>query len=73
VAARRSVLRDDPELAPRIYDFYRSVRFWPLPADPVTPAEHRRTVRFWLGVHQLDAYVPFSRVWDSSFWRSAQR
>ena len=73
VAARHSVLRDDPELAPRVYDFYEAVRFWPLRSDPVTPAEHRRTVRFWLRLHQLDAYVPFSQVWDTSFWRRAHR
>ena len=70
-AARRSVLHGDPELAPRIYSFYKSVRFWPLRDEPVTPAQHRRTVRFWLGVHQLDGYVSFSRVWDASFWRHA--
>lgn len=70
-AARRSVFRGDPELAPRIYAFYRSVRFWPLRDRPVTPAEHQRTVRFWLGVHQLARYVPFSRVWDASWWRRA--
>ena len=69
--ARRSVFRADPELAARIYAFYRSVRFWPLRDRPVTPAQHRRTVRFWLGADQLEGYVPFSRVWDASFWRLA--
>jgi ABC-type nitrate/sulfonate/bicarbonate transport system substrate-binding protein len=72
-AARRSVFRGDPELAPRIYDFYRTVRFWPLPDRPVTPAEHQRTVRFWLAAHQLARYVPFSRVWDARWWRRAAR
>ena len=73
VAARRSVFRGDRELAPHIYDFYRSVRFWPIRGRPVTAAEHRRTVRFWLGAHQLARYVPYSRVWDSSWWRRAAR
>ena len=71
--ARRSVFRGDPALAPRIYDFYRSVRFWPLRDRPVTPAEHRRTVRFWLAAHQLARYVPYSRVWDPSWWRRSAR
>jgi ABC-type nitrate/sulfonate/bicarbonate transport system substrate-binding protein len=70
-AARRFVLRDVPELAPRIYAFDKSARTWPLRDSPVTPAQHRRTVRFWLDLHQLEEYVPFSRVWDASFWRNA--
>jgi NitT/TauT family transport system substrate-binding protein len=70
-AARRSVLHGDPELALRIYAFYESVRLWPLRDEPVTPAQHRRTVRFWLGLHQLEGDVPFSHVWDASFWRNA--
>ena len=72
-AARRSVFRRDPTLAPRIYDFYRSARFWPLRDRPVTRAEHRRAVRFWLAGHQLERYVPFARVWDASWWRNAAR
>jgi ABC-type nitrate/sulfonate/bicarbonate transport system substrate-binding protein len=71
--ARRSVFRSDPALAPRIYDFYRSVDFWPLRDRPVTPAEHRRTVRFWLAAHQLARYVPYSRVWDARWWRRSAR
>ena len=71
--ARRSVFRRDPALAPRIYDFYRAVRFWPLRDRPVTPAEHRRTVRFWLAAHQLARYVPYSRVWDARWWRRSAR
>jgi len=71
VAARRVVFRSDPELAPQTYDFYRSTGFWPLRDRPVTPAEHRRTVRFWLAVHQLARYVPFSHVWAASWWRHA--
>jgi NitT/TauT family transport system substrate-binding protein len=70
-AARRSVAHAEPQLAPRIYAFYRSARFWPLRDDPVTPAQHRRTVRFWLDAHQLEEYVPYHRVWDGSFWRAA--
>jgi ABC-type nitrate/sulfonate/bicarbonate transport system substrate-binding protein len=69
--ARRSVLHGDGELAARTYAYYKSVRFWPLRDDPVTPAQHRRTVRFWMDAHQLDEYVPFSHVWDESFWRHA--
>jgi ABC-type nitrate/sulfonate/bicarbonate transport system substrate-binding protein len=72
-AARRSVFRRDPTLAPRIYDFYRSARFWPLRDRPVTRAEHRRAVRFWLAGRQLERYVPFARVWDASWWRNAAR
>jgi ABC-type nitrate/sulfonate/bicarbonate transport system substrate-binding protein len=71
VTARRSVFKGDPALAPPIYDFYRSVRFWPLRDRPVTPAEHQRAVRFWLAVHGLARYVPFSHVWNASWWRSA--
>ena len=71
--ARRSALVDDPGLAPRIYDFYKAARAWPLRDEPVTPAQHRRTVRYWLRVHELDEYVPFSRIWDTSFWRHAAR
>jgi ABC-type nitrate/sulfonate/bicarbonate transport system substrate-binding protein len=70
-AARRSILRADPALAPRIYDFYRSALFWPLRDRPITPGEHRRTVRFLLAVHELARYVPFSRVWAPSWWRNA--
>lgn len=69
-AARRSVFRGDPELAPRIYDFYRSDGYWPLRDRPVTPAEHRRAVRFWLAVHELARFVPFSHVWAASWWRN---
>jgi ABC-type nitrate/sulfonate/bicarbonate transport system substrate-binding protein len=70
--ARRSVLRGrDARLAPRLYDFYRRSRSWPLRDAPVTPAQHARTVRFWLHAHELDKPVPFARVWDSSFWRRA--
>ena len=72
-SARRSVFRGDPALAPRIYDFYRAIRFWPLRDRPVTPAEHRRTVRFWLAAHQLARYVPYSRVWDARWWRRSAR
>jgi len=70
-AARRSVFRADPELAPGIYDFYRSARFWPLRDRPVTRAEHQRAVRFWLAAHELARSVPFSHVWNASWWRSA--
>jgi ABC-type nitrate/sulfonate/bicarbonate transport system substrate-binding protein len=73
VAARRSVFRNDPTLAPQIYSFYRSARFWPLRDRPVTRAEHRRAVRFWLAGHQLERYVPFARVWEASWWRNAAR
>jgi ABC-type nitrate/sulfonate/bicarbonate transport system substrate-binding protein len=69
-AARRSVFQGDPELAPRIYHFYRSTRFWPLRDRPITPAEHRRAVRFWLAVHELARYVPFLHVWTPSWWRN---
>jgi ABC-type nitrate/sulfonate/bicarbonate transport system substrate-binding protein len=70
-AARRSVAHAEPQLAPRIYAFYKSTRLWPLREEPVTPAQHRRTVRFWLGAHQLDEFVPYSHVWDASYWRAA--
>jgi ABC-type nitrate/sulfonate/bicarbonate transport system substrate-binding protein len=73
VAAGRSVFRADPTLAPRIYDFYRSLRFWPLRDRPVTRVEHQRAVRFWLAAHELARYVPFTRVWDPSWWRGAAR
>jgi ABC-type nitrate/sulfonate/bicarbonate transport system substrate-binding protein len=73
VAAGRSVFRADPTLAPRIYDFYRSLRFWPLRDRPVTRVEHQRAVRFWLDAHELARYVPFARVWDPSWWRGAAR
>jgi ABC-type nitrate/sulfonate/bicarbonate transport system substrate-binding protein len=69
--ARRTVLDGEPELAPRLYHFYKSARSWPLREEPVTPAQHRRTVRFWLDLHQLDEYAPYSQVWDASFWRAA--
>lgn len=73
VTARRSVFRADPTLAPRIYDFYRSLRLWPLRDHPITRAEHQRAVRFWLDAHELARYVPFARVWDPSWWRAAAR
>jgi ABC-type nitrate/sulfonate/bicarbonate transport system substrate-binding protein len=70
--ARKSALKgDSAALARRIYAFYRRVRFWPLPYEPVTPLQHERTVRFWLAAHQLDRFVPFARVWDASFWHAA--
>jgi ABC-type nitrate/sulfonate/bicarbonate transport system substrate-binding protein len=70
--ARRSVLKGpDAAVAPRIYDFYRRTRFWPLRDRPVTPAQHARTVRFWVQADELKGPVPFARVWDSSFWRRA--
>jgi ABC-type nitrate/sulfonate/bicarbonate transport system substrate-binding protein len=72
-AARRSVFRSDPTLAPGIYDFYRSVRLWPLRDRPVTRAEHQRAVRFWLGLHELARSVPFTRVWSPGWWRGAAR
>jgi ABC-type nitrate/sulfonate/bicarbonate transport system substrate-binding protein len=71
--ARDSVLEDEPAIAERVYAFYRRVRFWPLRDEPVTPEQHRRTVRFWVEAHQLDDAVPFARVWDASFWRAAGR
>ena len=68
--ARRTVLRrENATLAPRLYAFYRRVRFWPLRNAPITPAQHARTVRFWIAAHQLDRFVSFARVWDESFWR----
>jgi len=73
VAARRSVFRTDPTLAPHIYDFYRSAELWPLRDHPVTRAEHQRAVRFWLGVPELARYVPFARVWNPRWWRAAAR
>jgi ABC-type nitrate/sulfonate/bicarbonate transport system substrate-binding protein len=70
--ARRSVLRGpDARLAPRLYAYYRRSRSWPLRGEPVTPAQHARTVRFWIHAHELDKPVPYARVWDSSFWRRA--
>ena len=72
--ARRTALKgEDPALATRLYAYYRRVRFWPLRDEPVTAAEHRRTVRFWLRMGQLERYVPFDRVWDESFWRASER
>jgi ABC-type nitrate/sulfonate/bicarbonate transport system substrate-binding protein len=68
--ARRTVLRGkEAALAPGMYSFYRRVGYWPLRTRPVTPEQHARTVRFWLAAGQLDEYVPFSHVWDESFWR----
>jgi ABC-type nitrate/sulfonate/bicarbonate transport system substrate-binding protein len=70
--ARRSVLEGpDARLAPRLYAFYRRTRAWPLRGEPVTPAQHARTVRFWIHAHELAKPVPYARVWDSSFWRRA--
>jgi ABC-type nitrate/sulfonate/bicarbonate transport system substrate-binding protein len=70
--ARRSVLEGrDAAVAPRIYAIYRRARFWPLRDDPVTPAQHARTVRFWLRAHELERFVPFARVWDERYWRRA--
>ena len=70
--ARRSVLRGpEARLAPRLYGFYRRTRSWPLRGEPVTPAQHARTVRFWIHARELDSPVPYARVWDSSFWRRA--
>src|SRR2546423_19227 len=60
-------------LAPRIYAFYRSLRFWPLRDRPVTRAEHQRAVRFWLDAHELARPVPFARVWAPRWWRGAAR
>jgi ABC-type nitrate/sulfonate/bicarbonate transport system substrate-binding protein len=71
--AQRSVLDDDgPVVAEQMYAFYRRVRFWPLRDEPVTPAQHLRTVRSWIETHQLDGVVPYRRVWDASFWRAAR-
>ena len=71
-AARRSALRGrDARLAPRLYADYHRTRSWPLRGEPVTPAQHARTVRFWIHAHELDKPVPYARVWDSSFWRRA--
>ena len=70
--ARRSALdRRDAAVAPRIYAIYRHTRFWPLRDAPVTPAQHARTVRFWLRADELERFVPFARVWDESYWRRA--
>jgi ABC-type nitrate/sulfonate/bicarbonate transport system substrate-binding protein len=73
VTARRSVFRSDPTLAPSIYAFYRSLRFWPLRDRPITLVEHQRAVRFWLDAHELARPVPFARVWDPRWWRDAAR
>lgn len=71
--ARRSVLEDEnPALAANVYAFYRRIRFWPLRDEPVTAEQHSRTVRFWIGAHQLEHFVPFARVWDESFWLDAE-
>jgi ABC-type nitrate/sulfonate/bicarbonate transport system substrate-binding protein len=72
--ARRSALDDDaPVVAKRVYAFYRRVGFWPVRDEPVTREQHLRTVRSWVASRQLDRVVPFSRVWDASFWRAARR
>jgi ABC-type nitrate/sulfonate/bicarbonate transport system substrate-binding protein len=70
--ARRSVLRGrEASIAPRLYALYRRTRAWPVRDAPVTPAQHARTVRFWIQSHELDEPVPYALVWDSSFWRRA--
>jgi ABC-type nitrate/sulfonate/bicarbonate transport system substrate-binding protein len=72
--ARKTVLaHTSATLAPGVYDFYRQVRFWPIRDEPVTAAQHEKTIRFWLRVGQLEQDVAFSRVWDDHFWRDSAR
>ena len=73
VARRSAFERRDAALVPGIYAFYRRTRFWPLRDEPVTRAQHERTVGFWLRANELAKPVPFARVWDESFWRRAAR
>jgi ABC-type nitrate/sulfonate/bicarbonate transport system substrate-binding protein len=70
--SRRTVLGSkDAEVAGPIYDFYRSVDFWPTGTTQVTEAQHDRAVEDWIAHEQIERPVSFEDAWLADYWADA--
>jgi ABC-type nitrate/sulfonate/bicarbonate transport system substrate-binding protein len=67
--ARRTLLQGkDAAVAAPIYDFYRSVRFWPTGTTQVTEAQHDPAVEDWIAHEQIERRVSFEDAWLPDYW-----
>ena len=71
LAEARRVLDGDAPVADSIYDFYRSVDFWPTATTQVTEARHDSAVRDWLAHEQVEGPVSFEDTWLPDYWADA--
>jgi ABC-type nitrate/sulfonate/bicarbonate transport system substrate-binding protein len=70
--ARRTLLEGkDAEVAGPVYDFYRSVDFWPTGTTEVTEAQHASAVEDWIAHEQIERPVSFDDAWLPGYWADA--
>jgi ABC-type nitrate/sulfonate/bicarbonate transport system substrate-binding protein len=70
--AGRTLLRGkDAEVAAPIYDFYRSVDFWPTGMTQVTESQHDSAVEDWIAHEQIERPVWFQDAWLPDYWADA--
>jgi ABC-type nitrate/sulfonate/bicarbonate transport system substrate-binding protein len=56
-----------------MYENYKQIGFWPHRRKPVTKAQWRSRIQFWVRNGIVDADAPFNRLWDLSLWRKSAK
>lgn len=70
--AKRTLLKGkDAVVAGPIYDFYKSVKFWPTATTQVTEEQHSPAVEDWLAHEQIEQRVSFEDTWLPDYWADA--
>ena len=62
-ARRNSLQGDNAAIAPSLYGYYKSVRYWPTQDRIVDESGHDRAIRVWLDTGQIEKGVPYRGVW----------
>jgi ABC-type nitrate/sulfonate/bicarbonate transport system substrate-binding protein len=72
--ARSDPLKGVPDsIINATYTNYKQIGFWPHRRKPVTKAQWRSRIQFWVRNGIVDADAPFNRLWNLSFWRAAAK
>jgi ABC-type nitrate/sulfonate/bicarbonate transport system substrate-binding protein len=72
--AKGDTLKDVPNsIISAMYTNYKQIGFWPHRRKPVTAAQWRSRVQFWVRNDIVDADAPFNRLWNLTFWRAAAK
>jgi ABC-type nitrate/sulfonate/bicarbonate transport system substrate-binding protein len=70
--ARRLFLTgEDRDVAPRLYDFYRSIGLWPKRSTLPTEHMHDVAVRDMVATNQIEGSVSYDDAWLADYWRDA--
>src|SRR5437764_1948009 len=71
-AGAPDLFRGEPSSIPAAtYAFYRRIGMWPRRQAPITAASYERQLRQLLDTGQVSRGLPFTTVWNPTFWQAA--